>query len=60
MVSSLTSEKIMCTEILALDNCNRETPGRKLTSNYFWNVLKDVATQLEKEDDDSENCNENA
>ena len=58
MVSSLTSEKIMCAEILLLSNCNREIPGRKFTSNYFWNVLKDVTTQLEEEDDDSKNCNE--
>ena len=54
MVSTRTNEKIMCAEILHLGEIMVETPNRKMSDNYFWNVLPNVTTEL-KTTTDKEN-----
>ena len=46
MVPGRTNEKIMCAEILHLGKIMEETPNRKFTDSYFWDVLPNVNTEL--------------
>ena len=46
MIPRRTNEKIMCAEILHLGKIVEETPNRKFTDNYFWDVLPNVTTEL--------------
>jgi len=41
-----TNEKIMCAEIIDLAKTMVETPNRKFTTNFFWDVLPQVTTEL--------------
>jgi hypothetical protein len=46
-----TSEKIMLSEILFLADAFTEIPGRKMTEETYWKVLKNVTTKLEDEEE---------
>ena len=44
--SKRTNEKIMCAEILNLGKVSVVTPNRKMSTNYFWDLLPLVKTSL--------------